>query len=339
MTNAQNNPQKPSNCYTLAELHQEIAKDEEWRTKFCYLPTVTKEGRGFYSDAELLIGVSKHDEETRVYAELYLATSGLYNLVAIKLPNDSIGTRQQQRGEAVPKLQHIKFLEPFDRLSDVGSRHWCQELRFLVSYYGLEQQAIDRCVFKKDGLEALKRACIHIADEAILWNEKPLRPLLIIPTTTHDTKTTTQLSTQEDYDDEETYFKQEESPIELGKVFENDQALPKKQATSEDEEQEDEDSELMFNRSKRIVRDRVRLQIESLEREENGAQETLSAQMMSFNEALKSVCTYEKALMDAKAKAQVEQAAKTAAETKLEKVRGELTEKRVFEKGFDSFHT
>jgi len=61
--------------------------------------------------------------------------------------------------------------------------------------------------------------------------------------------------------------------------------------------------------------------------------------MMSFNEALKSVCTYEKALMDAKAKAQVEQAAKTAAETKLEKVRGELTEKRVFEKGFDSFHT
>lgn len=297
MTNAQNNPQKPSNCYTLAELHQEIAKDEEWRTKFCYLPTVTKEGRGFYSDAELLIGVSKHDEETRVYAELYLATSGLYNLVAIKLPNDSIGTRQQQRGEAVPKLQHIKFLEPFDRLSDVGSRHWCQELRFLVSYYGLEQQAIDRCVFKKDGLEALKRACIHIADEAILWNEKPLRPLLIIPTTTHDTKTTTQLSTQEDYDDEETYFKQEESPMELGKVFENDQAcafsttvhrdgnnsasrfpktmhshpntnsllgrvlagptsahkpkrkrLPKKQATSEDEEQEDEDSELMVSR-------------------------------------------------------------------------------------------
>ena len=41
--------------------------------------------------------------------------------------------------------------------------------------------------------------------------------------------------------------------------------------------------------------------------------------------------------MDAKEKVQVEQAATTSAETKLEKVRGELTEKRVFERGFDCF--
>jgi len=226
MRNARNNPQKPSNCYTLAELHQKIAKDEDWRTKFRYLPTATKEGLKFRFDRKLLIGVSEHDEEARVYAQLYAATSGLHNLVAIDLPaqDDSIGTRQQRRGEAEPKLQHINFFEPFDRLSDVGSRQWCQALRFLVSYYGLEQQAIDRCVFKKDGLEALKRACIHIADEAILWNEKPLRPLLIIPTTTHVTESTTQLSTQEDDDDEEAYFKQETSPVEPMKVPENDPA-------------------------------------------------------------------------------------------------------------------
>jgi len=43
--------------------------------------------------------------------------------------------------------------------------------------------------------------------------------------------------------------------------------------------------------------------------------------------------------MDAKEKAQVEHAAKTSAEIKLEKVRGELAEKRVFEKGFDCFQT
>ena len=63
----------------------------------------------------------------------------------------------------------------------------------------------------------------------------------------------------------------------------------------------------------------------------------MRAQITSFNEAIKSVSSHEKALMDAKEKVQVEQAATTSAETKLEKVRGELTEKRVFERGFDCF--
>ncbi|KAI4952236.1 hypothetical protein J4E91_003698 [Alternaria rosae] len=392
MTNARNNPQKYSNCYTLAEIHREIAVDEDWRTKFRFLPTASKAGLKFQAKnpRALLIGVHKHNEAAHVYARLYPAASGLYNLVAIEFSDGlTLGTRQQQRGEGALKLEHIKYIEPFDRLSYIGSRLSCETLRFLVFYYFLEQQAIDRCVFKRDGLKALKRVCTAIADGAIKKREKPLRLLLTVPITTHATKSTIQLSTEEDYDDEEAYFKQETSPVEPMKVPENNPAravsttvqqgdsiaarqLPKTrtvqyhpnlegglvpavpksvykfkrkrpakcQATSEDEEQtEEEDPELMFNRSKRIVRDRVQLQIESLEREETGAQDKLSAQIMSFNEALKSFSSHEKALMDAKAKAEVEQAAKTAVEGKLEKVRGELTEKRVFEKGFDSFHT
>lgn len=60
---------------------------------------------------------------------------------------------------------------------------------------------------------------------------------------------------------------------------------------------------------------------------------------MSLNEALQLKSSLEKALLDAEARVQAEQATKAATETKLSKVESELNDKRKLEKRVDSLYT
>lgn len=83
----------------------------------------------------------------------------------------------------------------------------------------------------------------------------------------------------------------------------------------------------------------VRQEIEGLEETESALQDALNAHAMSLNEALQLKSSLEKALLDAEARVQAEQATKAATETKLSKVESELNDKRKLEKRVDSLYT
>ncbi|KAI4669325.1 uncharacterized protein J4E79_001368 [Alternaria viburni] len=113
---------------------------------------------------------------------------------------------------------------------------------------------------------------------------------------------------------------------------------PKRKRSASDDtagEDEKEDPVLLCGRLKRVIRQ----EIESLEETESALQDALNAQAMSFNEALQSKSSLEKALLDAEVRVQVEQATKAATETRLNKVESELNDKRKLEKRVDSLYT
>jgi hypothetical protein len=192
MTVTPNNPQKSSDRYTLPELHQEIARDEEWRERFRYLPKAANPGLKFYliarkepyivQNMKLLIGTHKANGQHRVHAQVDCSQSGAFNLVSICLHDGTVASLHQQQIEKKAGLLHgVNYIEPFERLEKVGSGNWRKSLRFLVLYYYLEKGLIDKIVFTMDGLEAFKKACTSIARQPIRTQKKPTRPPLIIP--------------------------------------------------------------------------------------------------------------------------------------------------------------
>jgi hypothetical protein len=231
MTDILENLEKSSDSYTLAELHLEIAKDEVWRKTFRYLPKALKAGLKYHQvtrtkpEKKLLVGTLKINEQARVYARVYSSASGLFDLVEFHFPDGStIEIRKPQReyAQRAQRLQDIKYVEPFNRLRDVGSVNSRTCLRYLILYYFLEQQLIDCSVFPEDGRKALKRACTSIAREPIQKDRKPTRPLLTLPTPIPDTDFTTQPGIQEEDDIEELYIKRETLPLVPLKAPEND---------------------------------------------------------------------------------------------------------------------
>lgn len=207
-------PQKSSDRYTLEGLHQEIAKDENWRTNFRHLPKIRKAGLKFHlanqntgSSKKLLIGYDKSNGRARVYALLNVSVSGLFSLVDVHLSGHiRIGMNRAPKGDDILPLHSIDYVEPFDQLKAIGTIKWCKSLRYLVLYYFLEQGLIERSVFSNDGLEALKRACTRIADKSVRMGSKTNRPRLVVPKNNQITDAQTQPSVDEDNSLEEPYI-------------------------------------------------------------------------------------------------------------------------------------
>ncbi|KAI4622970.1 uncharacterized protein J4E87_006063 [Alternaria ethzedia] len=383
--------------YDLQELHEEIAKDNEWRTNFRYLPTATKANLKFHvasrkkedkQEKRLLIGIQKNASGARVYARVHRSSSsGQSNLVNLYFDDGYVvKLHQQQEENDLKLLREIEYHEPFNCLDKVGSGNWRKSLRFLVLYYFLEQNTpgLERLTLTIDGLELLKKACKIIAIEASMEQKKPARALLALPTTACDiTKSESDRSGIE-FDEElekETLVKQEllvflplkapendsiraldnmvhrhnnvsTKPLPKTKTYRQEPNVkhepvpemseyaskPKRKRPASDEaagEDEKEDPVLLCGRLKRVVRQ----EIEGLEETESALQDALNAQAMSLNEALQSRSDLEKALLDAEARVQTEQATKAATETKLNKVESELNDKRKLEKRVDSLYT
>jgi len=224
--------------YTLQELHNEIAKDNEWRTNFRYLPTATKANLKFHlvsrkkedkQEKRLLIGIQKSATRARVYARVYKSSSsGQFNLVNLDFDDGYVvRLHQQQEEKDLKMLQKIDYHEPFNWLDKVGSGNWRKSIRFLVLYYFLEQNTpgLDRFIVTTDGLELLKKACTIIAKEASMKQKKPVRALLALPTTACDiTKSESdrsEIEFDEDFE-EKTFVKQELSVFLPLKAPEND---------------------------------------------------------------------------------------------------------------------
>lgn len=232
MTDNPEYPPKSSDRYTLAELHQEIARDENWRTNFRYLPKALKANLKFHlvirtgSERNLLIGYYNNHKHLRVHARVCPSASGLLNLVNVHLHDGtSIGMHRAHIRNDTLLLQKVKYVEPFNQLDNIGSIKWRTSLRFLVLYYFLEQKLIDRTIFTKDGLESLQRACKSIADGQIRFEKKPTRPLLVIPKSVQTTEAQTRPGSEEDDEDEDfegILVKREDMPVVLVKATEDD---------------------------------------------------------------------------------------------------------------------
>lgn len=186
--NASTNPES----YTLNELEQEIAKREDWRTAFRYVPKASKAKLKFHQTPHistkiswlpqrLLIGGLPNPGSTNelIYAEVSRSPSGSFNLVDIRYCNGTTkGLHSSPKVEDTKMLQSVVYVEPFSCIEGVGSTGWRKRLRFLVLYYFLAVGMLKELVCISDGLVALRRTCMDIASKSRQRAKKPARPRL-----------------------------------------------------------------------------------------------------------------------------------------------------------------
>ncbi|KAI8942691.1 hypothetical protein NX059_000740 [Plenodomus lindquistii] len=203
--------------WSLLQLQEDIANDEEWHTHYRCMPSITKVK--FYQlsrdqGKRLLVGILPNPKKTRVYAHWgrnrVCDTVELWAQPGPDVQKFPLATPTQKTTSDF--LRSLEFAEPFDRLKNVWTASGLVKLRNLILFYFLEKKILDMLYVGWSGSASLKAAFSEVAAKAF----KECRPRLeSIKLSNAVPDTSRMVGNGNNIENKKSNIKQEPSPYQL----------------------------------------------------------------------------------------------------------------------------